>query len=240
MQQPTPANPVRYHCVRWALLCLMALILTAVAVGWAKGVMNGPQNALNNDSLPYYRDASLRPRWDRWASWHHTARFSLTGDRGQIVDQNTLEKKPTVVGFFYGGCISVCPVSLEALRKLNDALGKTHGAAAPQFLLISATPDDDTPKTLAAYAQRLHLPTDWILATGKSSEVHGLASSLMSDVRRPAGGGEPPHLQRAFLLDMQRRIRGVYDAGSMTEMRRMANDYQRLVSEHARGMASRG
>lgn len=207
------------------------LILLVTLLAWLTGAMDGRQSAMNNTALPFYSDPSLRPRWDRWASWQSTARFSLLDERGQDVDQALLEKSPTIIGFFYAGCVSICPVSLEVLRGLDTMLEKNLGLTQPQFVLLTVTPEIDTPSALSNYAQRLRLPKDWHLMTGKPAQMHRLALSLLSDIRTPALGGEPPHAQRAFLLDTHRRIRGVYDASSMVEMVRMASDYQRLLQE---------
>lgn len=226
---------IRFKPWRLALVVSLVLLPAALLLGWLTGAMDGQQSAMNNAALPYYSDASLRPRWDRWASWRSTARFSLIDDRGRDVDQGVLEQRPTVLGFFYAGCVSICPVSLEVLRGLDNTLAKVPGLKRPQFMLLTVTPEQDTPKVLADYARRLQLPSDWKLATGQPSQVYGLALSLLSDIQTPAVGGEPPHAQRAFLLDTRRRIRGVYDAGSMLEMARMASDYQRLLAEPALG-----
>ncbi len=60
-----------------------------------------------------------------------------------------------------------------------------------------------------------------------------LARSLQTDIQLRAANGEPLHGQRALLLDQEGRIRGVYDASSLIELRRMASDYRRLLAERS-------
>lgn len=232
----TPLPPTRQRWRASAARAILALLLLSVLLlGWLTGAMDGPQSALNNAALPFYRDPSLQPRWDLWSSWQRTARFSLIDQHQRAIDQSILERGPSVIGFFYTGCVSLCPISLEVLRGLENLLRKDPGGALPHFLLLTVNPEFDSAPALSDYAKRLSLPPDWTLATGKSSEVYGLANSLLSDIRTPASGGEPPHAQRAFLLDAGRRIRGVYDASSMPEMTRMAADYRRLIASSAAG-----
>jgi cytochrome oxidase Cu insertion factor (SCO1/SenC/PrrC family) len=239
------ARRVARWLVRALALCLLpGLLLT----GWLTGAMDGPQNALNNPELPFYTQKNLRPRWDRWASMQQVASFTLQNQREQAVDASLFRRKPTFVGFFYAGCVTLCPISLEVLQQLQAKIGKASGTAStistaaaaaagrasgqtmPQFVLLTITPEFDDAKTLAAYAKRLKLPADWMLLTGKPQQVLRLADSLNTDISARDANGEPLHGQRAFLLDTQGRVRGIYDATSMTEMLRMQNDWQRLAN----------
>jgi cytochrome oxidase Cu insertion factor (SCO1/SenC/PrrC family) len=212
---------------------LAGTALVLLVLGALTGAMDDPQNALVNDALPFYRSVDMRPRWDRWSSWQHTSNFALIDQRNRGFDQGLLERHATVVGFFFAGCSSVCPVSVEVLREFDAQLGKVPGSGRPQVLLLTLTPEFDTPDVLARYAERMQLPPEWILATGPSRDIDRLAASLLSDVRTTAPGVEPAHASRVFLLDPRRRIRGVYDGGSLIEMRRMAGDYRRLERELA-------
>jgi cytochrome oxidase Cu insertion factor (SCO1/SenC/PrrC family) len=220
------------NLLRTLFAALAASAVVILTLGVLTGAFDGPQSALNNDALPFYSKLDMRPRWDRWSSWQHTARFTLVDQRRASFDQGLLERKPSVVGFFFVGCSSVCPISVEVLREFDSMLGKQPLAGRPQILLLSTTPEFDTPDALADYAKRLQLPPDWILATGQPHDIDRLAASLLSDVRTPALGAEPEHTKHLFLLDQERRVRGVYDAGSLVDLRRMASDFARVQIEH--------
>lgn len=225
--------------LRWStatLAVLFALLLAAMAgVGWLTGAADAAtQNALARSTLPFYSDASLRPRWDTWASWQHTAAFRLDSQHGRAMTEQDIAGRATVLGFFYAGCATSCPVSTQLLRLLDAQLraaGSTPDAAAPRFVLLSLTPELDRPHDLAGYAGRLQLPADWTLLTGLPAAMDRLTASLWTDTRMRLSGGEPLHAERVFLLDGRRRVRGVYTADSTVEMRRLALDYQRLQAE---------
>lgn len=225
----------RKSLIRGGALCAAAATLL-FAYSWLTGALDGPQNALINDELPFYSSADMRPRWDRWSSWQQTENFTLVDQGARSFDQDWLEHRPTIVGFFFAGCVSVCPISVEMLRYFETLQGEVPMSSRHQLLLLTITPEFDTSDVLSLYAQRLQLPPNWVLATGQPREIHRLVKSLFSDIAIPTNGVEPPHMMRVFLLDQQRRIRGVYDGSSMTEMRRMFGDYGRL-QRHA-GVAS--
>ena len=221
------------HVLRKLLLGGLGLLLLAssalLGLGWFTGALQGPQTALAHAALPYYRDASLQPRWDAWAAWQRMGEFTLVDQRAQLLGKAWLERAPTVVGFFYAGCASVCPISVALLRGVQESLGRQ---AAPQFLLISITPRDDSPQVLARYAQRMQLPANWLLATGEPRAVYAMAREhLLTELAEPVGNDQPLHANRAFLVDKQRRIRGVYDATSVVDMQRLRGDYLRLTRE---------
>jgi protein SCO1/2 len=212
------------------LLSMLSFIATVVTLGWLTGAFAAPQNALNNDKLPYYYQQDLQAHWDTWASLQRIARFELINQHAQEVDHSLLRGKASFVGFFYAGCVTLCPISLEVMRELQTQI-KQKSIATPQFILLTVTPEQDDAKTMAAYAQKLKLPADWNMLTGNSRQMQKLTTSLMTDINARASNGEPLHGQRAFLIDAMARIRGIYDASSMLEMRRMAGDYERLMME---------
>jgi len=212
------------------LLSVFTFTATVLTLGWLTGAFAAPQNALNNDKLPYYYQQDLQAHWDTWASLQRIARFELINQHEQEVDQNLLRGKASFVGFFYAGCVSLCPISLEVMRELQTQI-RQKALATPQFILLTVTPDLDDAKTMAAYAQKLRLPADWSMLTGDARQMQKLTTSLMTDINTRASNGEPLHGQRAFLIDAKSRIRGIYDASSMLEMRRMAMDYERLTTE---------
>jgi cytochrome oxidase Cu insertion factor (SCO1/SenC/PrrC family) len=223
--------------LRRLLLGLLAgallLVGGALGLGWLTGTLGAPQNALAQGGLPYYRDASLQPRWDRWSSWQRMGAFALTDHSARPLDAQWLERGPTVVGFFYAGCVSVCPVSVELLRGVQASLPLGQ---APRFLLVSVTPRDDSPAVLSRYAQRMALPVNWTLATGEPQAVFTMARErLLTEIREPLGSEEPMHANRAFLIDAQRRIRGIYDATSVVDVQRLRADVLRLRAQDANG-----
>lgn len=87
---------------------------------------------------------------------------------------------PVVIGFFFTGCASVCPVQTASLRALRQALDAPGGraAAGPRatlLLSISVDPLGDSPAALRAYAQRfgvsLGMDAGWFMLTGAPADL---------------------------------------------------------------------
>jgi protein SCO1 len=134
----------------------------------------------------------------------------------------------TVVNFFFAGCSQVCPASIAFLREIQkdlaSDLASRHAASTLQFWAISIDPMSDTPQTLNSYAQRMQL-TDWQLLTGEPEQVERLATqSFFAKSRLEV------HTERAYLIDSQRRIRGIYNATQRGDLLRLREDVLRLAS----------
>lgn len=213
---------------------ILGLGLAAMAAGvpawslWAD--WHRPDSILAHDTLPFYASADLRPRWDRISSVLRVNDFEFTDHRKTAVDERLLDNGPTVVNLFFAGCVSVCPVSMDLLRTLQAGLG----SEAPQFASLTVSPLTDDVRALADYAGKFGLPKEWILLTGDPKRVETwVRKSLYSDITKIGADGLPPHTERAFLLDRQHRIRGIYDARSPHEMVRLRHDIGQLKREDA-------
>jgi len=203
----------------------LGLVACFLWAGWQR-----PDSVLAHDTLPFYAAGDLRPRWDLVSSSLRVGRFSLSDQRARPVDQQLLDRGPTVVNLFFAGCVTVCPVSMDLLRLLHDRLGPE----APQFVSVTVSPLTDDAAALSAYARQFGLPSDWLLLTGAPEVVETWARrSLYSDITRIGPDGLPPHTERAFLIDRHHRIRGIYDARSPHEVMRLRGDIGALRREEA-------
>lgn len=210
-----------------AALLLGLLLVSAGAVQAARWAISwAPQgSALDHDELPFYARADLLPRWDGWSRGHNVGAVELVGADGGPFDERVFAAGPTVVSFFWTGCDSVCPLSIDLLRGMKGA----------RVLLVSDQPLVDTPGLLRAYAARRSLPPQWRLATGKPDEITGWAKrALFLDLDRLAPDGGPLHAEINYLIDRQGRLRGIYAANSRLDAARLVGDYARLQAE-ARG-----
>jgi protein SCO1/2 len=185
------------------------------------------ENALMYDTLPFYVNADLMPRW-QGAGGRRIEGVALVDQNGRRFDEEVFRRGPTVVNFFYSGCTTLCPVSMELLGLTRKDLG----AEAPNFISISVTPLADTPPALTAYAKKINLPADWRLATGVPQQVYAMArKQLLTDIETPGPDGQPPHTERAMLVDAEGRIRGIYDANQAVDLMRMRYDLRRLRTQ---------
>jgi cytochrome oxidase Cu insertion factor (SCO1/SenC/PrrC family) len=188
----------------------------------------GRFDAKNVSPLPFYTDASFAPQWlpESTDSVHQLGVFRLVNQAKQPVQASQLAGGLTVVNFFFAGCSQVCPASIAFLREIQQDIAKdvakTAHAQALKFWAISIDPLSDTPEALASYAQRMQL-LDWQLLTGTPDEVDHLATqSFFAKSRLEA------HTERAYLIDDQRRIRGIYNATQRGDLLRLREDVLRL------------
>ena len=179
-------------------------------------------------TLPFYTDSSFAPQWlpEDAEKVHQLGDFHLTNQSGQPVQSNQLAQGLTVVNFFFAGCSQVCPSSMAFLREIQQNLkqeaSQQRGSQSVQFWVISIDPLSDTPQALSSYAQRLQL-SEWQLLTGSPEAVEQLAKqSFFAKSRLEA------HTERAYLIDSQRRIRGIYNATQRADMLRLREDIWRL------------
>jgi protein SCO1 len=221
---------------RWRRLAWLALAaIAAVGAAGAASLLaehGHLESVLAHETLPFYGSADLLPRWDFIASMHRVERFALQDQRGQAIDERLLDRGPTVVSFFFAGCATVCPVSTDLLRRTRTTLAERGREQAPAFVSITVAPLSDGPASLREFSKRFALGDDWTLMTGEPKRVARLAQrAFFIDIEAPGIGAEPPHIDRAFLVDGSRRIRGIYDATSTNEMQRLGADLDRLRAE---------
>lgn len=128
-----------------------------------------------------------------------------TDDRGRPFQLASLRGRPVAMAMIYTSCTYVCPLIVEALKRVEHALpGEARGKV--QFLLVSFDPQRDTVQALAAYRGKRHLPEHgWTLLRGAPGAVLELAAVL--GVRyRPDGKGDFAHSNLLTVLDAQGRV----------------------------------
>jgi cytochrome oxidase Cu insertion factor (SCO1/SenC/PrrC family) len=102
----------------------------------------------------------------------HRARWLWTDERGDAVAFSGWRGEPVIVAAFYTSCSSTCPRTIEALRRIDNAL-RASGARA-QMVLVTIDPDTDTPERLAAFKRSRALPESWRLLRGSSAQTREL------------------------------------------------------------------
>jgi protein SCO1 len=174
--------------------------------------------------LPMFNDASLLPKWvaDGALQEHRVMPAGLQDHRAQGFQSAQLGGGPTIVSFFFTGCSSLCPTTIAQMKALQVRL-QMQQAKSVQFVGVTVTPLQDDVPALASYAKRFDLGDAWHLVTGDVASVEGFAersffAKTTADV----------HTERAFLLDADKRIRGVYNATQPADMARLTEDAIKL------------
>lgn len=75
--------------------------------------------------------------------------FELLNEHGETVTQESLQGKWTFAFVGFTNCPDICPAAMATLRKTDQML--PDELPQPEFLLVSADPEHDTPKRLKDY-----------------------------------------------------------------------------------------
>jgi protein SCO1 len=217
----------RLHTKHLTKAVFLTLAFALLAAAWLVAAHGRRESALEHEDLPYYSNADLQPRWDWLSRQRAVDNFVMIDQHGHSFDRSALDEGPTVVSFFFSACVTVCPISTDMLMGAHRRM-KAKGRAV-RFLSISVTPRFDDAAAMRTYAKTIGLPVDWRLATGEEQEVVDFVrSNFFSDIDRVGADGLPEHLTRAFLVDREHRVRGVYDSASPVDIIRLQHDIARL------------
>ena len=184
----------------------------------------------NVSALPYYNDESLTPLWVAADSVdgriaHKVGNFSLTDQNDGVVTQKVMEGNITVVDFFFTSCPALCPKLTRSMLRIQDSI---QGEPGVQLLSLSVTPEQDSVPVLKAYAEANGIDdAQWHLLTGSHSAIYSAAREhYFADV--DTGANAFLHTETFYLVDGQRRIRGVYNGTLATDVVQLVEDIRTL------------
>jgi protein SCO1/2 len=113
--------------------------------------------------------------------------------------------QPTLITMFYGSCPMACPLLIDTVRTIEQALTPQERAQI-RVLMVSIDPERDTPQALAALAEQRRIDTKrWTLARADANDVRMLAAALNIQYRR-LPNGEYNHTSVITLLDSQGQV----------------------------------
>jgi len=111
-----------------------------------------------------------------------------TSDVGRIVTLGVLRGHLQVVAMFFTTCEASCPVIVDDMKHLQQALPDPLRDKV-DFLLVSFDSERDTPEVLRAYRQKMRLPMEhWTLLRGGADDVRELAAILGVNFQKDARG----------------------------------------------------
>lgn len=204
-------------------------ILFAFCLAGLLTTCSKPKNADN--PLPFYIDKDLGPHWIKpntteWTAISRIPSFRLTDQNGQTFTEKDLDGKIVVAHFFFTRCAGICPKTIRNVKKVAGDLQNDEGVI---FLSYSVTPEIDSPPILRAYAAEHSLPTaHWRLLTGERQTIYQLAREAFfadEDLGNNAPrGSDFLHSENVYLLDSERRLRGLYKGTFEPEMARLVED----------------
>lgn len=205
-------------------MLLFVGFIAAVTVGLVSEAVNA------TPALPFYDSADLTPRWTR-STDHRVRDFSLVTQSGGRITRADLMGRAHVASFIYTRCAGICPAMVTQLSKVQKAIDGQRAV----LVSYTATPQDDTPATLAAFGEARGIdPGRWKLVTGDPEQIYGLArSSYFADDGRLVAGKPAVeqflHTEKVLLVDQEGRLRGVYNATLPHEIDKLLADLALLL-----------
>ena len=126
---------------------------------------------------------------------------------GREFDMSSLEGRPVAVFFGFTQCPDVCPMTLQRLALMKQAIGKPFDKI--QVVFVTLDPDQDKAAALASYLKNQPLPV--IGLTGTMADVSRAAVQFGVFHERVALGSDSytiDHTATLFLFDREGRRAG--------------------------------
>ena len=203
-------------------------------VVWNKGG-NGhikmPNYYGNIDSI---KDGKLKGKAAKDTFWSTVPNIALTNQLGKQVNLfDDVKGKIVVIDFFFTTCKTTCPKLNSNLKFLQTKYKKVDSILA--FASISVDPLTDSVSALRAYANAIGANHDkWWFCRGDLQQIKKyMYSSLHLPDMQASDTANTSflHSNKWVLLDVDRNIRGYYDALDTIEIRRCADDISLLILE---------
>jgi protein SCO1 len=129
---------------------------------------------------------------------------SWTNDLGETMELTALEGRPQVVTMFFSKCSFACPILINDMKRIEEALPE-NVRTNTGFTLITFDTERDTPTVLAQYRASHDLAANWTLLRGGSDDVLEIAALLGIKYKKDARG-DFAHSNVISLLDKKGEI----------------------------------
>lgn len=152
----------------------------------------------------------------------------LEAASGELLELDAFRGRPVLVSLFYARCPHTCPMLISALERVDAALDDDERAAL-RVLLVSLTPERDTPDVLReVIAKRGIDEARWSLTRPRPEDLRALAAAL-SIRYRALPDGSVNHTGALVLLDREGRV-----AARTTSLLATDPTFLAAVKAHAR------
>lgn len=157
--------------------------------------------------------------------------FSFINQDSITITEKTYEDKIYVTDFIFLSCPSICPKMTSELQRVYEAYKDNPNI---YFLSHSIDPKRDTIPRLKTHTKKLGLEgLKWSFVTGEKDSIYAIANesyfaAAFADENAPGGY---IHSGNFFLIDAQKRIRGVYVGTNPSETEKLITDIKVLLKE---------
>ena len=158
--------------------------------------------------------------------------FELIDHRQNKLTRESLGGKWSLMFFGYTHCPDICPISLQALREMKQAIDDPHVAEALKVYFVSVDPQRDSAQVLADYVT--YFDPDFIGASAEMEELRKLTGALgiAHEIRNRVEGSDNydvDHSGVIVLINPEVEYAGLF--GAPHNARQMARDMTKIV-EH--------
>ena len=166
-------------------------------------------------------------------TYHQIPDFSLTNQKGDTINWSSLKDKIVVMNLFYTDAMSNGVV--KYIQQLSEGYEKKP---LVRFLSVSVNPEDKN--KIGDFALQLNAkPGKWDLLAGDTISVYPfIRKGLMLDVIKDDSGDKPNFIfgNKILLIDVQHRIRGIYEIDNPEARGRLEDEIKVLIAEYLRNI----
>jgi protein SCO1/2 len=200
---------------------------------------------MNNSSLPYWLSLMVLfvGSYGGW-KWYQVQQYEASRDLGGVTfDGPPLEEfeltersgepfrsadmqgKVWVTTFFFASCPGQCPRLNANVKRLHD-LPELENVT---WVSITVDPDNDTLPVLRDYADRYQAdPKRWLFCRGEFDYIKQVGEQIMKLEVTWRG-----HKDYAIVIDRTGKVRGMFDATSMTQSEKLRQLLVKCLDEKA-------
>jgi protein SCO1/2 len=155
--------------------------------------------------------------------------FELTERSGQPFRSADLKGKVWVTSFFFASCAGQCPRLNANIKLLHD----DPELKDVTWVSITVDPDNDTPHVLQEYAKRYQAdPERWLFCRGEFGYIKRVGEDIMKMEVTWRG-----HKDYAIVIDRAGKVRGMFDATSINQSKKLRVLLLECLSDEAPGHA---
>jgi len=187
------------------------------------------------EDIPFFNSPELFPEWlspsdPKFERIHRIDSFLLYNQDSMPISNKNLDGYLYVANFFFTTCPSICPKMIDNMEVLQNLYKDDSNVK-----LVSHTvmPWVDTVGQLSDYAsERSIISEKWHLLTGAEEEIYTLARKsyfVEGKIGYERESDEFLHTENFVLVDPKRRIRGIYNGTSETDIKRLVLDINTLL-----------
>ena len=163
---------------------------------------------------------------------HKIADFGFLNQDSAIVTNDNYKGKIYIADFFFTSCPTICPAMKKQMLRVYEEF---EGNDKVAILSHTIDPEYDNVTVLRDYAERLGVSSSkWNFVTGDLDEIYDLGekSYMVTAGEDEEAPGGYIHSGAFLLVDMDRRIRGIYDGTIPEDVDVLMNDIGRLLMEY--------